>query len=165
MLSCLPAFLQNSRDDHIFGAARYLANTLGILIQESPSANLIDTPMSNTEAKQTRRKAAFLCRCKENVSSTTFEIRTFYNACSYLIPCRNNSRMTYCPGCNLCESWEHLGHPCLACQLASIASQNPFAKQYQIILDTWLPTPSDFDSNSSASSYVAPHASRKTYQF
>ena len=33
LLLCLPAFAQKkSRDDHIFGAARYLANTLGILL-------------------------------------------------------------------------------------------------------------------------------------
>jgi hypothetical protein len=33
ILSCLPSISQNSRDDNIFGAVRYLANTLGILNQ------------------------------------------------------------------------------------------------------------------------------------
>ncbi len=34
-LSFLPTFNSKTRDDYIFGAARYLANTLGILIQNT----------------------------------------------------------------------------------------------------------------------------------
>ncbi len=61
VLSCLPFIASISRDDHIFGAARYLANTLDILIQE--------------ESKQTWRiMATFLCRCHEanTVTDTMF---------------------------------------------------------------------------------------------
>lgn len=62
----LPTFSAKSRDDFIFGAARYLANTLGMLIQNTPSSNLIDPPLTNVEGKQAWRKATFLCRCTEN---------------------------------------------------------------------------------------------------
>jgi hypothetical protein len=66
MLMVLPTFSAKSRDDFIFGAARYLANTLGMLIQNTPSSNLIDPPLTNVEGKQAWRKATFLCRCTEN---------------------------------------------------------------------------------------------------
>jgi hypothetical protein len=61
-LSCLPTFNSNSQDDSIFGAARYLANTIGILIQ-TPSSLIIDQPMTIMEKKQMWRKATFFCRC------------------------------------------------------------------------------------------------------
>jgi hypothetical protein len=45
-LAFLPTFNSKTSDDYIFGAARYIANTLGILIQNTPSSNLIDPPMT-----------------------------------------------------------------------------------------------------------------------
>eukprot|EP00590_Aulacoseira_subarctica_P005385 CAMPEP_0172418598 /NCGR_PEP_ID=MMETSP1064-20121228/5061_1 /TAXON_ID=202472 /ORGANISM="Aulacoseira subarctica , Strain CCAP 1002/5" /LENGTH=302 /DNA_ID=CAMNT_0013157589 /DNA_START=1150 /DNA_END=2058 /DNA_ORIENTATION=+ len=36
LLSCLPSFAKTSRNDYIYGAARYLANTLGILLGIHP---------------------------------------------------------------------------------------------------------------------------------
>jgi len=48
-LSFLPTFNSKTRDDYIFRAARYVANILGILIQNTPSSNLIDPPMTSTE--------------------------------------------------------------------------------------------------------------------
>jgi len=46
ILSCLPTVNTNSCDDYIFGGPRYLANTLGILIKNTPSSNSIDPPMT-----------------------------------------------------------------------------------------------------------------------
>jgi len=34
VLSCLPTFSNKARDDNIFGVARYLTSTLGIMTQE-----------------------------------------------------------------------------------------------------------------------------------
>jgi hypothetical protein len=59
-LSCLPTFNSYSRDDYIFGTARYLANTIGILIQSTSSSLIIDQPMTITEKTQMWRKATFL---------------------------------------------------------------------------------------------------------
>jgi hypothetical protein len=59
LLSALPTFNSKTRDDYIFRVARYLANTLGILIQNTPSYNLIDSPMTSTKKQQAWRKAIF----------------------------------------------------------------------------------------------------------
>jgi hypothetical protein len=58
---------------------------------------------------------------------------------------------TNCPGCNINDSWEHIEFPCLACQFASLAFQNPFDTRYNILIDTWLPVPSDLDWSSANS--------------
>jgi hypothetical protein len=58
-LSVLPTFNSKTRDDYIFGAARYLANTLGILIQNTPSSILIDQPMTSTEKQTSLEKSYF----------------------------------------------------------------------------------------------------------
>jgi len=42
MLAILPTFANKSRDDLIFGTARYLANTLCILLHDKPSSFLLD---------------------------------------------------------------------------------------------------------------------------
>jgi len=42
MLAILPTFANKSRDDLIFGTARYLANTLCILLHDKPSLFLLD---------------------------------------------------------------------------------------------------------------------------
>jgi len=70
-LSCLHTFMNKSRDNYIFGAARYLANTLGIVMPESLSSNLIDTPLTSTESKQIWRKATFFCRCQGNIPTVS----------------------------------------------------------------------------------------------
>ena len=76
-LAFLPFFNSKTRDDYIFGAARYVANTLGILIQNTPSSNLIDPPMTSTEKQQAWRKAIFLCKCLDNATVTNCGIRSF----------------------------------------------------------------------------------------
>jgi hypothetical protein len=45
----LPTFGRKKRDYHIFGATRYLANTLGIMINEDNASDLIDQPLSIIE--------------------------------------------------------------------------------------------------------------------
>jgi len=60
---------------------------------------------------------------------------------------------TKCPGCNVNDSWEHIGYPCLACQFTSLVYQNPFDRRYNILIDTWLPIPSDLEWSSAKSEF------------
>jgi hypothetical protein len=152
ILSCLPTFERDIRDDSIFEAARYMANTLGIKVYNSPSSSLIDTPMTDTETRQMWRKASFFCRCQGNITTSTFEVRSFCNSCSCLIPFTTTLSTKICIGCNINEKWEHVWSPCLACQFASIVFRYPFANRFQILIDTWLPLPSDHESSSLESS-------------
>jgi hypothetical protein len=48
--SCLPSFAKKACDDHIFGAAQYLANTSDILIHNGPASNHLDKPMTMIES-------------------------------------------------------------------------------------------------------------------
>jgi hypothetical protein len=48
----LPAFNNRSRDDDIYGTARYLANTIGIPLLENCTSDRIDQPMTTLEVKQ-----------------------------------------------------------------------------------------------------------------
>jgi hypothetical protein len=148
ILSCLPTFERDLTDNSIFGAARYMANTLGIKVHNSPSSSLIDTPMTDTETRQMWRKASFFCRCQGNITTTTFEVRSFCNSCSCLIPLTTTLSNKICIGCNINEKWEYVWSPCLACQFASIVFRNPFANWFQRLIDTWLPLPLDHDSSS-----------------
>jgi hypothetical protein len=82
----LPTMANKRRDDHIFGAARCIANTLGIEILNNQVGNLIDQPLSGLEKKQAWRIATFRCRCDSRTSiSETFGPRTFCNSCNQLI--------------------------------------------------------------------------------
>jgi hypothetical protein len=76
-------FLGKKRDDHIFGATRCLANTLGISIEDSTINNFIDQPMAPTEKKQIWRIGTFWCRF-ENEASNKIEFgpRAFCQTCS-----------------------------------------------------------------------------------
>jgi hypothetical protein len=125
-----------------------MANTLGIKVHNSPSSSLIDTPMTDTETRQMWRKASFFCRCQGNITTTTFEVRSFCNSCSCLIPLTTTLSNKICIGCNINEKWEYVWSPCLACQFASIVFRNPFANWFQRLIDTWLPLPLDHDSSS-----------------
>jgi hypothetical protein len=151
ILSCLPMFKRGSRDDSIFGAARSLANTLGIQVKDSTSSNLMDTPMTNIESRQYWRKACFFCRCQGQVAITNHEVRSFCNVCSCLIPQTNILNNNICNGCKTNKPWEQIWSPCLACQFASIVFCNPFANR--LLLDTWLPLHSDQDSSSMESNF------------
>jgi hypothetical protein len=161
ILSCLPTFERDLRDDSIFGAARYMANTLGIKVHTLPSSNLIDTPMTDAETRQMWRKASFFGRCHGNITTTTFEVRSFCNSCSCLIPLTTTMSNKICIGCNINDIWEHVWSPCLACQFASIVFRNPSANWFQILIDAWLPLPSDHKSSSIESTIEEVQLSRQ----
>jgi hypothetical protein len=55
------------QDDHKYGAMRYMANTLGIQLEDTNVSDTIDQPMSIIEKKQAWRKATFQCRCKNEL--------------------------------------------------------------------------------------------------
>jgi hypothetical protein len=147
-LSCSPTFNTKSQDDFIHGAARYLANTLGILIQSTLSSNLIGLPMTIVENRQAWRKSSYMCKCEDDKTISQWGVRSFCTSCVYLIPHKSTTHVTKCPGCNTSDSWEHIGFPCLACQFANMLYRNPFASRYEILLNTWLPVPTDLDSSS-----------------
>jgi len=90
-LSCLPSFANNVRNDSIFGAARYWANTLGILVHSTPPSNIIEPNMTITKSRQYWRKATFLCKCPRNITAsiTNCGFRSFCDTCSYFIPQMN----------------------------------------------------------------------------
>jgi len=143
----LPTFTNTKRDDHIFGAARYLANTLGIYLLESQSRDIIDQPMTSIEKKQTWRMATFSCKCIRGPTNTVqFGPRSLCLTCSFLIFRDAVSHITLCPCCNENESWEIIGHPCLACQRAAIVFRNPFLQRFQQQLNRWLHNTSDDSS-------------------
>jgi hypothetical protein len=148
-LQYLPIFSHKKRDDHIYGASRYVANTLGIMLCDNNISELIDVPMDHTAKKQLWRIATFYCRCtREHTHYHNFGIRTFCKTCACLIHREKNNIIlheTRCPACNINESWQTLGHPCLACQFASVVYQNPFAKRFQNQLRIWLHQNGDSD--------------------
>jgi len=148
MLSRLPSFANNSRHDCIFGAAKYLANTLGILLQDNANSSAVDEALSANEYKQLWRKATFLCGCL-TCTRVTYVVRSFCTSCRYLAPYDGNTtHITRCPCCNIADSWELLGNPCLACQLASIVFQNPLHRRLEALEHKWLPAlSSDSESN------------------
>jgi len=132
--------MANKRHDgHIFGVARYIANTLGVAILNTQSSDLIDQPMSCPEKKQAWRIATFRCRCEVRAeNSKNFGVRTFCNSCYHLIFQKLISHITLCPSCNENESWESLGHPCLACQMVALVFHNPFSLRFQQQLERCL---------------------------
>jgi hypothetical protein len=72
----------------------------------------------------------------------------------------NNTSAVKCPGCQSYDSWEHIGFPCSSCQFANIVFRNLFERRFQILLDTWLPSPSDSDCNSIDTNYVKPNTAK-----
>lgn len=96
LFHCLPSFVPKaSREDSIFGTARYIAYSFGFLLDTTPSSNLLDTPPTTAETKQLWRQAAFLCRCLSSHPVITSSIRTFYAKCTYLIPATQNKSQKY----------------------------------------------------------------------
>jgi len=154
----LSSFATTTRNDHIYGASRYFANTLGFIISDEGDLNRIDPSVTETEKKQLWRMATFRCRCTNRCESDTesFGIRKFCKKCSFLIFQENNTHITFCPGCNQNESWETIGKPCISCTLAAIVYKNPFSKRFQQQLTDWL------DEISSESSESETHVIRRS---
>jgi hypothetical protein len=110
-LSYLPTFQSTKRDDHIFGATRYLANTLGIMTCDHNMSDAIDQPMTPTEKKQLWPTATFHCQCgNDKVRYHTLGICTFCCTCSLLIFNIPTSMPNTCPGCTIQCSWKEQGH-------------------------------------------------------
>ena len=149
MLNFLPSFAGKSRNDHKFGAARYVANDLGILIVDTPNCNILDSPMNTRQSNNTWRQARLHCKFTSDIRKPlAFDSRIFCANCQYLIPHPSISHVTRCPGCNIIDSWETLGASCLACQIATIIFRNPFQRRLQKFITDWLPNSDDDHSES-----------------
>jgi hypothetical protein len=129
LLQQISIFTTKKRDDHLYGATRYLANSLGIYICNTNASNLIDQPMTPVKKKPLWRSATFHCRCATySAGFHSCHIRTFCKTCSFLVSQDDMSISRFiCPFCLMNESWNNTGgHPCLACQFATIIYRNPF---------------------------------------
>jgi hypothetical protein len=156
LFMCLPSFAhKKTREDCIYGAARYLANTFGFQLEKTQSSTLLDEQLSVTEAQNMWRQASFLCRCfPRQVTSDVQKpsVRSFCNICSFLIPSPNADSLLSCPSCHKQEFWNKENNPCLACQFASIVHRNPFGKRYSVLQNVWLPMLHDSDNSSMSDS-------------
>jgi len=74
LLQHLPSTATNKRNDHIYGATRYIANSLGLTISNNTiMGDFIDKPLSSIEKKQLWRLATFKCRClTQSINTSTF---------------------------------------------------------------------------------------------
>ena len=147
---CLPTFGKRTRNDLKFGVATYLANTLGILIEDASSSHTMDEPLSRKQANDLWRQASHFCKCLDPISrhaKKSYGIRAFCEACEYIIPVTTGPK---CPGCNLQESFLSDGTACLACQFATMVFRNPYHRRFAAIIDKWL---SLSDSGSSTTTY------------
>jgi len=161
LFHCIPIFHNVKRDDHIYGAARYLANTLGFMIQDDRLLDRVDQ-VAERQQKQLWRKATFKCRCKRSIEHQTqqYDQRTFCKTCSFLIYKEHTSHITRCPACNRNDSWQTLGHTCLNCQLAAVTYINPFHKRFQYQLELWLSHDSDNTDTDDCSATMAGDVSK-----
>jgi len=143
LLQHLPSTATNKRNDHIYGATRYIANSLGLTISNNTNmGDFIDKPLSSIEKKQLWRLATFKCRClTQSINTSTFGPRIFCNTCQFLIPKHSDPpQETICPLCHINAPWQHPNAPCLACQVATIVYRNLFHNRFQHCLQLWLHT-------------------------
>jgi hypothetical protein len=150
-LKHLPMMNYKKRDDSIFGAARYLANTLGIQIKNATTGT-IDEVMSASQIKEKWRQATFSCKCSTSHGQQTFENRAFCEKCSFIIYHNSVPDIQRCPGCLINDSWENIGQSCLACQFATIIYRNRFVDRFQKYLEIWLP-PLETDTDDDNTAY------------
>ena len=149
----LPTF-QNSkgRDDHIYGATRYIANTLGLKLDKTNKSEKIDEPPSELDKRQLWRMAHFRCRCQKETSiMQRYGVRTFCQRCSCPVYQTQISHTSSCPICESNDAWKNMGSPCLACQFASIVYRNPFHARLERTLALWL---TQEDSSDDADSII-----------
>jgi len=101
ILTHLPT-LQNThkRDDHIYGATRYTANTLGLKLDSTCTSENVDPSPTDEERKTIWRMANFQCRCQpENHSCHQFGVRNFCRSCQYPIYYTQTSHLPVCLVC------------------------------------------------------------------
>lgn len=154
----IPIFATKKRDDHLSGATRYLTHTMGFHMTDSISHDIIDAPLQMTKRFDIWPQAKFHCKCCPNITNveqTSFGNRGFCKRCSFLVYRTNISHVTRCPGCDINDSWETIGHPCLACQVATIVHRNPFQARYEAQIQLWL-NQENSDSDSSSSELETP---------
>jgi len=86
LMQHLPTMNIQKRDDHIYGAARYLANSIGISLLDSDINESIDPPLTLPKINEMWRQAKFRCQCSPSHQSI-FNIgnRAFCEYCSFLI--------------------------------------------------------------------------------
>jgi hypothetical protein len=143
LLRFLPSMSNKGRDDSIYGAAEYIANTLGMQI-ENYTMSSIDEPMSPSQINEKWRQATFSCRCQISMhGQKVFGKRAFCSHCSFLVCYNTIADIRLCPACNFNESWEIIGSFCLAC--------NRFQERYQKYLEQWLPPFDDLESDDNLS--------------
>ncbi len=146
----LPTISRNrTRDDHIHGATRYMANTLGLTLDINCISDNIDPPLTKVEQKQLWRMANFQCRCDPNSCIIQqFSMRNFCQTCRFPVYYTEISHLDICPVCMHNDSWQQRGLPCLACKLATIVYRNPFQNRLKRQMELWLhQEDSDTDSN------------------
>jgi len=138
-LQYLPTLHQDKRDDSIFGVVRYLANSLGLRLNNATAAS-IDEPMSLLQVKEKWRQAAFVCKCQKNDDNRKiYKDRAFCTTCSFIITHQDRPPMR-CSGCLLQDLWGPTGSLCLACQFATIIYRNRFQDRYTRYIEQWIPT-------------------------
>ncbi len=135
----LPTFTVKKRDDHIFGVTWNLANTLGIIIIDTNTSDLIDQPMTLTEKKQMWRAATFHCKWNNDlIKLLNYGVQNFCKSYSLLIFNEWALLTMFCPSCNINKSWIGDGQPCLACLFSEIIYRNPLKHRLQQQLEKWL---------------------------
>jgi len=172
-LQHLPTLYDNKgRDDFIYGAARYTANTLGFRIDSENISENIDPRPSEAEVNRKWRMAIFRCRCKnmEHTQDLTIQFGplVFCQTCKFLVYKTCLSTTLSCPTCNVNEAWQESRNPCLSCQFAAIVYQNSFQSQLDKQLELWLAQePSDSsesDANRDTIQQAVVHTSNQTFQ-
>jgi hypothetical protein len=161
LLQHLPTMAIQKRDDHIFGAARFLANSLGITILDTTCNESVDPPMKLSKRNEIWRQAKFYCRCMPDTRyQHDIGKRAFCESCSFLIT-HEISELgdNICRGCNTNEWWKDKTQFCLSCQLATIVYRNPFQKRFNAQLEYWL---SMDDTSNDTTSDPRPHQLSQT---
>jgi len=69
--------------------------------------------------------------------------------------------VTFCPCCNINESWEIIGFSCLACQFTAIVFWNPFHLRFQWELEQWLLESDTESSNYEVTNFARAHTPHK----
>ncbi len=158
LLMHLPTFCNSRpRDDHMFGALQYIANTLGLKLETSSYSDNIDQPPSEAEQKRLWRMANFQCRCTlEHRACHHFGARSMCITCLFPIHKTTTSHGSICLVCIQNNAWKSSGSACLACQLAAIVYRNSFQDRLQKQMELWLnKSESDTDSSSAEQDDVA----------
>ncbi len=125
ILSCLPTVNTNSCDDYIFGAPRYLANTLGILIKNTPSSNSIDPPMTLDFSSVNNENKCCIYKPK-NVRLRYYQRGRFLRYCSSCCPFFEvNDKFRFLSG----KKWAETGSQ----WVCSTTRRNPRARNQETV--------------------------------